>query len=419
MTKIVRCTSFCSRTENKMKRKILLVEEQPKVRQELESSLHAIADSFEFTLVGSGTEALERMEHDSFDAVVTDLRLSVINGAQLLNEVMERHPKVLRFVLSDLSDRQATMKCVGTAHQFLSKPCDPHTLASALERALAFQNWLPGEKVRSLLAQMHKLPSPPQLYFQVVKMLQSPDSSLEGVGEIIARDPAITAKILQLVNSAVFGLKRSVASPVEAVMFLGIDTTKSVILLAHSFSYFDRIKDSDFSVENLWKHSIRTGNFARLIARTEKAAKEVVDEAYTAGMLHDIGKLALAANLPQQYTEAAMVAASRRIPLWEAEEQVFGSNHAELGASMLAIWGLPIGIIEAVALHHHPAQFLSQSFCPLTAVHAANALEHAEASGATDLPVDADYLAQLGLDQRLPVWWEQCRTAEKEAAEAN
>jgi putative nucleotidyltransferase with HDIG domain len=267
---------------------------------------------------------------------------------------MQRQPKVLRFVLSDLSDRQATMKCVGTAHQFLSKPCDPRVLAAALERALAYENWLPGEKVRGLLARLHKLPSPPQLYFEVVKALQSPDASLETVGALIARDPAMTAKILQLVNSAVFGLKRTVASPAEAVMYLGIDTTKSVILLAHSFSYFDQVKDTGFSVENLWRHSIRTGNFARWIAGAEGVDQAQVEEAYTAGMLHDLGKLALAANLPRQYSEAAMLAASRNLPLWEAEEQALGANHAELGASMLAIWGLPVAIIEAVALHHQP-----------------------------------------------------------------
>jgi putative nucleotidyltransferase with HDIG domain len=262
-----------------------------------------------------------------------------------------------------------------------------------------------------------KLPSPPQLYFQVVKELQSPDASLESVGALIARDPAMTAKILQLVNSAVFGLKRTVASPAEAVMYLGIDTTKSVILLAHSFSYFDQLKEADFSAENLWKHSIRTANFARWIAQLEGVGQPIIEEAYTAGMLHDLGKLALAANLPQQYSEAAMIAASRGVPLWEAEEQVLGANHAELGASMLAIWGLPIGIIEAVALHHHPTKFFSQTFCPLTAVHAANAIEHAESSAIASLPVDADYLAQLGLDQRLPVWWEQCKAEEKRAEE--
>ncbi len=400
-----------------MKRRILFVEEQPKARRELEAALSPLAGTFEMDFTGSATDALDKLEQQPVDAVVTELRLSIVNGAQLLNEVMQRQPKVLRFVLSDLSDRQATMKCVGTAHQFLSKPCDPQTIASALERALAFENWLPGEKVRGLLAQLPKLPSPPQLYFQVVKELQSPDASLESVGALIARDPAMTAKILQLVNSAVFGLKRTVASPAEAVMYLGIDTTKSVILLAHSFSYFDQLKDADFSAENLWKHSIRTGNFARWIAQLEGVDPPLIEEAYTAGMLHDLGKLALAANLPQQYSEAAMVAASRGVPLWEAEEQVFGANHAELGASMLAIWGLPIGIIEAVALHHHPTKFFSQTFCPLTAVHAANAIEHAESSAVASLPVDTDYLAQLGLDQRLPAWWEHCKTEEKKAAE--
>ena len=407
---------WAGETVSTMKKNILFVEEQPKARRELEASLAGLTDRYDMRFVGSGTDALEKVETMAFDAVVTELRLSVVNGAQLLNEVMQRQPRALRFVLSDLSDRQATMKCVGTAHQFLSKPCDPGTLSAALDRALAYENWLPSERVRTVLMQLHKLPSPPQLYFQVVRELQSPEASLENVGALIARDPAMTAKVLQLVNSAVFGLHRAVASPAEAVMYLGIDTTKSVILLAHSFSYFDQIRDSEFSVENLWKHSIRTGNFARWIAQREQADKQLIEESYTAGMLHDLGKLALAANLPGKFTEAAMLAASRGCPLWEAEEQVLGASHAEIGACMLAIWGLPIGIVEAVALHHHPTKFLSQGFCPLTAVHAANAIEHAESSGSAHLPVDADYLAQLDLDGRLPVWWEACREEEKKAA---
>lgn len=398
-----------------MKKRILFVEEQPKVRKELETSLRGLTDRFDLSFVGTGADALDHLESRGCDAVVTELRLSVTNGAQLLNEIMRRQPGVLRFVLSDLTDRQATMKCVGTAHQFLSKPCDPETLAAALERALAYENWLPGEKVRDVLAQLTKLPSPPQLYFQVVKELQSPDAEIGNVGRLIAKDLAMSAKILQLVNSAVFGLKRAVADPAEAVMYLGVDVTKSVVLLAHSFSYFDQIKDADFSVEHLWQHSIRTGNFARWIAERQQAAKQVVEEAYTAGMLHDLGKLALAANLPGKFTEAAMLAAARGCPLWEAEQQILGVNHAEVGACLLATWGLPVGIIEAVALHHHPTRFLSQEFCPLTAVHAANAIERAQQSSAGELPVDSQYLAQLGLDAQLPVWWEHCMAEEKKA----
>lgn len=392
-----------------MKKRILFVEEATAARRELERSVSALADEFQASFVTGGAEALEVLAAEPVDAIVTELQLSVINGAQLLNEVMKLYPDTKRFVLSSLSDRQSVMKCVGAAHQFLSKPCDAETLRAALQRAFAYDTWLPGEKVRDVITKMTKLPSPPNLYFQVVRELQSPDASLEGIGELIAKDPAMTAKILQLVNSAVFGLKRAVSGPAEAVMFLGVDTTKSVILLAHTFSYFDQIKEADFSVESLWKHSITSGNFARWISEAQGEDKARTDEAYTAGMLHDIGKLALAANLPDQYSQAGMLVCSQGIPLWEAEERVFGVSHAELGASLLAIWGLPLPIVEAVAMHHHPARFFSQDFCPLTAVHAANAIAHAEGSGSAELPVDTDYLAQLGLDHRLPAWWEICK----------
>lgn len=258
--------------------------------------LTKLSGSYDLAFVGSGANALDQPQNGPFDAVVTELRLSVINGAQSLNEVM---------------DRQATMKCFGTAHQFLSKPADAPTLASAFARAFAYETWLPGEKVSKLLAQLSKLPSPPRLYFQVVKELRSPDVSLENIGAMISKDPAITAEILQRVNSVLFGLSRTVANLSEAALFPGVDTTRSVILLPHSFSCFDQISTADFSIDPLWQHSIRTGNFARWIAGTEDANKALGDESYTAGMLHDIGKLVPAANVPDQFSEAAMMARSR------------------------------------------------------------------------------------------------------------
>src|SRR5262249_18697984 len=157
---------------------------------------------------------------------------------------------------------------------------------------------------------------------------------------------------------------------------------------------------------------VATGKFAERIARDEESSAEVVGQAFTAGMLHDIGKLLLAANLPEQFKEALAKARQEQICLAEAEGAVFGTSHGELGAGLLGIWGLPMPIVEAVALHHHPIRFLSKQFCPLTAVHVANAVEHEvqqENQGLVWSGADPNYLAELGLGERLDRWRELCK----------
>jgi putative nucleotidyltransferase with HDIG domain len=256
---------------------------------------------------------------------------------------------------------------------------------------------------------MRKVPSPPTIYFQIVKELQSAAASMENIGAIISQDMAVTAKLLQMVNSAAFGLHRPVSSPAEAVMYLGIETTKSLVLLAHTYSHFDRIPPSIFSVDGLWRHSLSTGRLSRAIARGERVGEDVADQSFTAGLLHDMGKLVLAANQPDRYALVAAQVNKSGEPSWRAESDVFGATHAEVGAWLAAIWSLPLKIIEALALHHHPSKFLSEGFCPLTAVHAANAIEH-EVQGDhgrdAGSMLDMDYLSDKGLAGRLEDWRE-------------
>ena len=402
-----------------MKKRILFAGDDAALRSELHDQLGGTHGPWEMAFARNGTEALATLGQGPCDAVVADLQLPG-GGAQLLDEVMKRQPKAIRFILGEFSASSATMKCVGTAHQFLLKPTDAQTVRSALERAFTLETWLPSETVQRLIASIHKLPSPPNLYFQVVEELQSPSASLESVGQLIAQDPMMSAKLLQLVNSAVFGLQLQVSHPNEAVMYLGAETTKSLILLAHTFSYFDEVKASGFSIDLLWRHSLQTANFAQWIAEVESGAPDVENQSFTAGMVHDIGKLILAANLPEKFSEALQLARHQGIQLWEAERDLFGANHAEVGACLLGIWGLPMPIVESVALHHHPTQLLSKTFCPLAAVHAANILEHQtcpDNHGLRFAAIDETYLAGLGVGDRVEAWREHCAAKSRIDAE--
>ena len=194
--------------------------------------------------------------------------------------------------------------------------------------------------------------------------MRSPNASVERIGEMISEDPAITAKVLQLANSAIFGLQLQVVQPIEAVAYIGLETTTALLLLAHTFSSFKPLQACGFSVESLWGHSLATGQFARAIALTKCRGGETSAQSFTAGLLHDIGKLLFAANLPAEFAEAIAIARERHCPLWEAENQVLGANHAEVGAGLLGIWGLPARVVEAVALHHNPAAARKKDFAP-------------------------------------------------------
>jgi putative nucleotidyltransferase with HDIG domain len=318
-----------------------------------------------------------------------------------------------------------------------------------IERACKLQDLLKSESLRKIVAGIKKLPSLPQLYSLIVAEMQSKEASLKKVGHIISQDVSMSAKILQLVNSAFFGLPQKIADPQQATVFLGIDTLKALVLSIHVFSSFT--EDSDlfwFSLADMQKRSIMVGRLAKDIARAETADEKVAEEALIAGILHDIGRLIML-KIPEQCRMVMDFIERTGCDLVEAEYTIMKTSHAELGAYLLGLWGIPDNIVEAVAFHHRPSKLLddmfimpgepsnkdtgkmksedkdskSQSakkllkeFTALTAVHVANSLLMQESSPTTtDFPyVDMRYLSRLHLTDKLPEWMECCNKVRQE-----
>jgi CheY-like chemotaxis protein len=207
-------------------RRILFVDDEPKVLAWLERMLRSMRHEWEMEFAKSGPEALEALAARPFDVVVSDMRMPGMNGTQLLAEVMQRHPQVVRIILSGNADHETGMKSVGPAHQFLTKPCDVEVVKTTVGRACALRDLLADERLRLLVSQMQSLPSLPSLYEELVRELQLPNASLKRVGEIISKDVGMTAKILQMVNSAFFGLRREVSSIGRALTLLGLENVK-------------------------------------------------------------------------------------------------------------------------------------------------------------------------------------------------
>ena len=397
-----------------MKKRILFVDDQPNVLEGMGRMLRDMRYQWDMRFAVGGPDALGVMAAEPFDLVVSDMRMPVMDGLQFLTEVRAKYPNVIRVILSGYADQLLIMRSVGVAHQYLSKPCDAEMLRSTLTRAIGLRTLMADESITRLVGQMDTLPSLPALYSEIVQELQSSDASIRRVGEIIAKDLGMTAKILQLVNSAFFGIRRRVSNPADAATYLGLETIQSLVLSFKAFSMFPTpVRDN--SLTTIWSHSLATAALAKRIAEGEHAGKSEADESFTAGLLHDLGRLLLANNLPKQYGDVIRHAAVSGTAFSTAERAMLGTTHAEVGAYLLGLWGLPDPIIEAVALHHRPGDCTHKVFTPLSAVHAADALGcELQAIQRDSVPaqcLDLDYIAATGKGERLGEWRAWCLEA--------
>ena len=381
----------------------------------LQRSLRKMRNEWEMTFVSSSKEALEILDTGSFDVIVSDLRMPEMDGAQLLAEVKNKHPEVVRIILSGQVEQETTFRSVQLAHQSLSKPCDADILKHTLNKLFALRNLLEDESIKRILSQTETLPSLPAIYTDVVSELQTPDPSVKKIGEIISADLAMTAKILQVVNSAFFGLVRKISNPREAVMLLGTDTIKALVLSVKIFSELNQKKFGWFNFDELFNHSMSVSMLAQTITKEERLDQKLVNNSVMAGMFHDLGKLILVTNFHETYQKVLTEAGQTKQNLWDLESEVFGTSHAEIGAYLMGLWGLEYPVIEAIAFHHQPGKSLSNAAGLLTAVHFGDAFDRFKKTdkglnGENGLrQLDRRYLESLGVTARIKDWQTACK----------
>jgi HD-like signal output (HDOD) protein/ActR/RegA family two-component response regulator len=394
---------------------ILFVDDEPKILNGLKRMLLPYGDRWQTEFAGGGAEALKILAVSSFDVVVADMRMPGMDGAKFLNEVARLYPQTVRMILSGTWEQDVRMQAAMVAHQYLSKPCDPEVLKVALDRTFALRDVLLGPALRALISRTAALPSTPGIYRELIQLLQKDEVSARQIGVVLAQDMGMTAKVLQLVNSAFFGLCRHITNPEDAVMFLGIDTVKALALSVSAFSCFHASQCPRFSIEGLQRHSTAVACIAREIAKSQNVSKSFLDDTFVAGLLHDVGQLVLVSSYPEKYDALLSAVAAGDRTIAEAECETFGTTHAEVGGYLLWLWGLPDPVVEAVVFDHSPSKCPSVEFTPLTAVYMANLLEHAHASGirVADASLDTAYLNRIGALNAVPGW---CSIACEQAA---
>jgi HD-like signal output (HDOD) protein len=321
--------------------------------------------------------------------------------------VKELYPSVVRLVLSGHAEVKSTLSVVNSAHQFLSKPCDGAVLKDVIERTCNLRSLLADPKIQRVVGAMSCLPSLPACFAPLTSAIENPEVSVAHLATIVQKDVALCAKILQIVNSSFFGVVRRVASIEQAISYLGTTLLKAIALTAEMFRWSEQDgRLAIFSPADLQRHSMLTARIAmRLMSE-----KTLAEDAFMAGLLHDTGTLVLARSEPEQFTEALTASKVQKRPLFVAEGEAIGVSHAEIGAYLLGLWGLPSTIVEAVALHHTPAHAGVQKMDVLGAVYVANILadEHtpscAMGAGHSFEPIDPEYLEAMGVAERLSEW---------------
>jgi HD-like signal output (HDOD) protein/CheY-like chemotaxis protein len=388
-------------------KRILFVDDESNVLDGLRRSLRSMRKEWHMEFANGGREALLAVQKQSFDVVVSDMRMPEMDGADLLARIMKECPDAIRLVLSGHADPAAIMKSVGVTHQYLSKPCDTDVLRKAIDRACTLKALIESAPVREIVSKLGALPTIPSVYQELVACLQSERSTAANVAAIIGRDVGMTARILQLVNSAFFGLARSVTTLERAVAYLGLDTIGSLVLAQGVFQQYDGLESAVFDADAFMSTSLRTAAVAKAIAEHEKLDKTSVDQAFLAGMLHNVGELVLAVQLPEQYSQYAKQGGTEGPDSERLGLEIFGTSHAHVGAYLLGLWGLPNPIVEGVAYHDNPNECAETGLGLFGIVHiASRAVRHASIESFTDpsLGIRLDYFSRAGAADRLPAW---------------
>lgn len=389
-----------------MRKRLIFVDDEPLVLDGLRRALHGMHDEWEMKFMDTPGAALLAIEREPYDAIVSDMRMPLMDGAQLLTRVKELRGDMIRIILSGQSKQETILRSIVPAHQFLSKPCDLQELKERLGQAFVARDLLRNPLLASMVSRLGSVPSLPTIYSELSAALQSEDTSLGQIEQIISKDVGMAAKILQLANSAFVGAHSHVSSLREAVSLIGAETVRSLTLSIHVFSQFDHHASIAAHLPSLWNHSVSVGTLAQNIAKLETGSKSMAEECFTGGLLHDIGKIVLFAEMPHEYQKVIDRMHSETESISALEMESLGCTHELVGAYLMSIWGLPVSIVQAVQFHHSPSAISLSEFSTLTAVHCADAIasERDKWPLNHDSQMDTVHLDSLDLSARAELW---------------
>ncbi|MDG1050387.1 MAG: HDOD domain-containing protein [Planctomycetota bacterium] len=370
----------------------MVIDDEPLVLDAIRRQFRSKQKDWDAHFFLKGEDALAFMVEHPTDVVLTDLNMAPLDGEAVLRAVQERSPGTVRLMLSGAAGLKTALPAALLAHQSFSKPCDPLELRLAIERAFRARSASGTHRMQALVGSLESLPSVPETYTRLTRVMNDPDAGLNEVAEIIEEDAAISTKLIQLVNSSMFAVAQRVDSVRDAASYLGMNLVRMLVLSAEVHERFSpAAMQPGFSLEREQAH----GSLVANIAREMTDDRELSDRFFLAGLLHDVGRVVLAS-----------------VGVSDDELGVEGPVlHASVGAHLLTLWGIPLSVVDAVGHHHDPAAAEPGEFGVVTAIHVADVLAHELSTegrgGAKEM--DEDHLRRLGVIGRVEEWREAAR----------
>lgn len=386
------------------KLRIIFIDDELNVLNSLRRMLRSKRSEWDMCFVQSGREALIKLAMEPFDVMVSDIKMPEMSGDSLLEETRQLYPSIIRIALSGQVSMEEVISGIKVVHQYISKPCKAEDLIGIIENTVSMKLVLTDPNMQTLLSKIDSLPVLPEIYLAIEEELKKDFSSVDRVADLITQEIALVAKILKLVNSPFFAFSRKIENINQAITLLGVDTLKSIILSTHLFTIHDSSSVPGFSLQALWQHSFRTSTFASLIAKSESNDTEFLGRCRMGGLLHDVGKLILVSRFSDKYNEVLKLVRKEEYAVHEAEKEIFGTTHCEVGAYLIGLWGISQDIVESIWRHNSP---VADQGLVADIVTAANLFDHRSFIFNKDYSNrknNCDLPEYKSLVKKIPVW---------------
>lgn len=350
---------------------ILFVDDEKEILDGYRRVFFKLRNELNLFFASSGEEALEIISNNRINLLVADIQMPGMDGIQLLYNVKNKYPNIIRILLSGINDIKKGIHASGASHQLLAKPINPADLIAIVNRAVKLHQDIQSESIIKIISGIGFIPVLPEIIYKIEKEFEKSEIDLKKVSSIISNDTALVAKVLQLVNSSYMGIKYKITNIDQAVSLLGTNAIKSLIIMIH---LFNNTKLKTYQKKMLIKianHSIKAAYYAKKIAISLNLDFGLFEIAFISGILHDLGKIVFVQNFPdyRKYFEKKYFSDFKML---EDEELAFGITHNETGAYLLALWGIPDDIVESVYYHHNPSQASAEIIELVLILHLAN-----------------------------------------------
>lgn len=356
-----------------MKRTIFVVDDQEPLLETVVLALRYLCPEWEVTGFGSPAAAMEAIQQHEPDAILSDQMMPGMEGCKLLEQVRVISPTTIRVIMSGHVALDK-LSLITSAHQYVAKPFEAAKLRDLIQRSFNAQERVINQGLQTVVTSVRSIPSLPQAHHSLLKELEDNRNAGSSIAKLIGDDPGLSVKVLQLANSALFGPGYPVSDLLDAVNCLGTEMLSAIVLSQSVFRHYEKLRKGELDLKKVWAHCWESACIAQRICRQKKLGHRTGEEAFLAGLLHEVGRFLLFDNFPDQYQIACDGARLNKIPFRASMHQVMQITPAQMSAYVLELWGLPSPVVDAIGNLDRPEKDQTHQFNITSALYVADHL---------------------------------------------